>query len=90
MCSPGMVVTDLLVKANRDNLKALKFFNILAEKPATVAAWLVPRMRGVSGGGKYFKFLTTLGVMYRFATAASRKNRFFDVDAARVAAKKAA
>ena len=87
MCSPGMVVTDLLVNSNRDNPKVLKFFNILAEKPATVAAWLVPRMRGVQGGGKYFKFLTTWGVMYRFATAAWRRNRFFDVDAARAAAR---
>ena len=90
MFSPGMVVTDLLVKANRDNLKALKFFNILAEKPAAVAAWLVPRMRGVRGSGKYFKFLTTAGVVYRFATAAWRRNRFFDVDAARAAAATAA
>jgi len=90
MCSPGMVVTDLLVNSNRDNPKVLKFFNILAEKPATVAAWLVPRMRGVQGGGKYFKFLTTWGVMYRFATAAWRRNRFFDVDAARAAARASA
>ena len=73
-------------------MKALKFFNSPLSRTARAiaAAWLVPRMRGVSGGGKYFKFLTTLGVMYRFATAASRKNRFFDVDAARAAAKKAA
>ena len=28
---------------------AAKFINILAEEPAAVAAWLVPRMRCVSG-----------------------------------------
>lgn len=80
ICSPGMMVTDLLKASGAGNLRALKFFNILAELPNTTADWLVPRMRGVTGTGKYFKFLTPLGVAYRFATAASRKNRFFDID----------
>lgn len=45
-----------------------RFINILAEDASTVAAWMVPRMRGVRGRGKYFKcgslltlpFLTSL------------------------------
>ncbi len=32
-----------------------RFINILAEDASTVAAWMVPRMRGVRGSGKYFK-----------------------------------
>ena len=32
-----------------------RFVNILAEDASVVAAWMVPRMRGVRGSGKYFK-----------------------------------
>lgn len=35
--------------------RAARFLNVLAEEPRTVAAWLAPRMRGVSGNGKYFR-----------------------------------
>ena len=35
--------------------RSRKYVNILAEDAGTVAAWLVPRMRGVRGNGKYFK-----------------------------------
>ena len=42
-------------------MKALKLFNSSLPRTARAiaAAWLVPRMRGVSGGGKCFKFLTS-------------------------------
>jgi len=50
--SPGMVMTDLLLTPeNRANARTLRVFNILAEEPSTVAAWLVPRMRAVRGFG---------------------------------------
>ncbi|KAL0021902.1 hypothetical protein WJX79_001281 [Trebouxia sp. C0005] len=55
---------------------AAKIVNILAEDPRVVAAWLVPRMRGVTGNGKYFKYLTALGVLGRFLTFRKRRNRF--------------
>ena len=43
--SPGMVLTDLLL---RDAAPAARrFFNALAEEPETVAAALVPRVRAV-------------------------------------------
>lgn len=32
-----------------------RFINILAEDAGIVAAWMVPRMRGVRGSNKYFK-----------------------------------
>ena len=35
---------------------AAKIINILAEEAEVVAAWMVPRMRGVRRSGKYFKY----------------------------------
>lgn len=75
--SPGMVLTDLLMSGNREP-RVLKVFNILAERPRTVAQWLVPRIRAASGSGLYIKFLTAVGAAWRFATFFRRKNRFFD------------
>lgn len=54
IASPGMVATELLLSGDRD-ARAARFINILAEDAALVAAWLVPRMRGVTGTGAYFK-----------------------------------
>lgn len=48
--SPGMVATDLLLR-DRGGTPAARIINILAEDAATVAAWLVPRMRAVRGNG---------------------------------------
>lgn len=61
----------------------LKIFNILAEKPSTVAQWAVPHMRGIAAStsqksGFYLKYLTPLGVVGRFLTAFSRRNRLID------------
>lgn len=75
LISPGMVATDLLLKGV-SSPTAAKIVNILAEDPKVVAAWLVPRMRGVTGNGKYFKYLTPLGVLGRFLTFRKRRNRF--------------
>jgi chlorophyll(ide) b reductase len=55
IASPGMVATELLLGGEAKDARARKFINILAEDADTVAAWLVPRMRGVRGNGKYFK-----------------------------------
>lgn len=55
LASPGMVATDLLLKGVSNKASAARIVNILAEEPKIVAAWLVPRMRGVTGNGKYFK-----------------------------------
>jgi chlorophyll(ide) b reductase len=76
MLSPGMVLTNLLLE-NADS-QAKKIFNILAERPETVARFLVPRMRAVKGTGKEISYLTRKRAMWRFLTAWRRKNRFFD------------
>ena len=54
LASPGMVATGLLLHGV-SNPRAAKIVNILAEDSGVVAKWLVPRMRGVTGNGKYFK-----------------------------------
>lgn len=54
IASPGMVATELLLGGDKDP-RATKIINILAEEAEVVAAWMVPRMRGVRRSGKYFK-----------------------------------
>ena len=83
----GAVPTPLLPPAGVPK-KSLQIFNILAERPETVASWLVPRMRALvsrntheKGGDshKYIRYLTETGVIYRFLTASYRRNRLFDL-----------
>jgi chlorophyll(ide) b reductase len=76
--SPGMVLTDLLL--GQTSSQAAKIFNILAERPETVANFLVARVRNVKGTGQYIRYLTKPKIAWRFATAWRRKNRFFDED----------
>ncbi len=48
--SPGMVATDLLTGGlgwSKGDMRTRRIFNILAEHPDTVAAWMVPRLRGL-------------------------------------------
>ncbi|KAL1504629.1 hypothetical protein AB1Y20_008412 [Prymnesium parvum] len=77
--SPGMVMTDLLL--TEASPASLKIFNILAETPDTVAAWLVPRMRAATDqpSGMYLHYLTPFGVAWRFATAPWRTDQLIKV-----------
>eukprot|EP01121_Diplochlamys_sp_Union-15-3_P003938 TRINITY_DN13888_c0_g1_i1.p1 TRINITY_DN13888_c0_g1~~TRINITY_DN13888_c0_g1_i1.p1 ORF type:complete len:303 (-),score=45.77 TRINITY_DN13888_c0_g1_i1:3-911(-) len=80
LCSPGMVLTKLLLKpSSLKEPRILKVFNILCEQPDTVAKWLVPRLRGVKGTGRYIKYLTVVGAMIRFGTFWRYRNRFFNI-----------
>ena len=81
--SPGMVMTDFLLKPEPD-ARAKQVFNILAEKPETVAEYLVPRIRQVKGTGKRISFLSGFKIMRRFFTAKRAKNKYFDEDGNRV------
>jgi len=80
--SPGMVTTDLLMSGS--NTKQAKFFiNVLAEPADTVAKFLVPRVRAVSGKESfkptYIRFLNGFKaysqIFVRLAFGA-RKNRY--------------
>eukprot|EP00667_Euglena_gracilis_P002317 EG_transcript_2317 len=78
LLSPGMVITDLLLEgASPENLRA---FNVLAELPENVSAWLVPRIRATQGTGQYIRYLTNLRVIGRLLTFPFRWDRFFDKD----------
>ena len=61
-----------------EKLQSTRIFNILAEKPETVAKFLVPRIKEIKGSGKSIRYLTRKGIMWRFFTANKRKNKFFD------------
>jgi chlorophyll(ide) b reductase len=63
IASPGMVATELLLGGEEKDQGAAKIINILAEEAEVVAAWLVPRMRGVRRSGKYFKCESPLTVV---------------------------
>ena len=73
---PGMVLTDLLLR-NAD-VRAKRFFNIVAEKPETIAKKLVPKIRKIKGTGKKIKLNSSLKFIWLLMTARKRKNRFFD------------
>lgn len=76
--SPGMVLTDLLIKdANKETKK---IFNILAETPDTAAAWVAKKIYGFKGRGHYPKYLTNKKASLRFLTAFNKRNKFFDDD----------
>eukprot|EP00457_Paulinella_chromatophora_P010557 gb/GEZN01010665.1/.p1 GENE.gb/GEZN01010665.1/~~gb/GEZN01010665.1/.p1 ORF type:complete len:319 (-),score=20.78 gb/GEZN01010665.1/:220-1176(-) len=72
---PGIVFSEMTVHCQPQNRW---LFSVLGEYPDTVASWLVPRIRGVSGTGQLIRFLTFPGVMWRFSTAYFRRNRLWD------------
>ncbi|CEM24690.1 unnamed protein product [Vitrella brassicaformis CCMP3155] len=85
--SPGMVLTDLLLADSTPAFR--RFFNTLCEEPDTVADYLVPRIRRVSGSGSYVKFLTIPQAVLKLITGWPQivfGGRFFDGDGNRVVA----
>ena len=68
--SPGMVMTDLIIKQYVDDPagweKAKRIFNILADKPETVTAWMVPQILANTRHGKAIAWLTQWKVIGRF------------------------
>ncbi len=80
--SPGMMLTDFITKSPDgdtseviadDNFK--KIFNILADRPETVAAFLVPQMLSNTKNGKQIAWLTKGKVMSRFIMAPFSKRK---------------
>lgn len=71
--SPGMVVTDLLlsgISAESGEAERIKrVYNILADKPETVAPFLVKRIIKIKRTGAKIEWLTTGKVFRRFITA---------------------
>ncbi|NTV01416.1 MAG: SDR family oxidoreductase [Chlorobiaceae bacterium] len=81
--SPGLVLTDLLLKDS--GIRDRRLFNALAETPETVAAVLVPRIRSERGAGGTIRFRPML-LMIAMALASFfgyGRGRFFDDDGRR-------
>ena len=82
--SPGIVMTDLLVRAYDGHPEKLeeakRFFNIAADKVETVAPYLVARMLENDRNGAHIEWLTTGKLMGRFLAAPFTKRDLF-VDA---------
>jgi NAD(P)-dependent dehydrogenase (short-subunit alcohol dehydrogenase family) len=72
--SPGLMVTDFtLSRLDRSDPRVWertkKVFNIIADRPETVAAFLVPRILAAKGTGAHIAWLTGAKIMFRFLTA---------------------
>jgi len=72
--SPGIMITDFTMKqidrADRESWeRTKKVFNILADKPQTVAAFLVPRILAARRNDTHIAWLTGRKIMARFMFA---------------------
>lgn len=80
LLSPGMMVTDFVTQSESlasDGGKTRKIFNILGDRPETVAKFLVPKILNNRQNGAHFKWLTNKKAAYRFARAAFVKRDLF-------------
>ena len=80
--SPGMMLTDFITKTPDGMVAAIdtdsrfrKIFNILADRPETVAAFFVPRMLRNTKNDRQIAWLTGGKAAWRFLTAPLRKRR---------------
>jgi NAD(P)-dependent dehydrogenase (short-subunit alcohol dehydrogenase family) len=76
--SPGIMLTDFtLSRLDRNDAEMWKrtkaVFNILADTPETVAAFLVPRILAAKKNGTHIAWLTNAKIMIRFITAGLTK-----------------
>jgi len=80
--SPGMMLTDFITKTpDGDQSEVIsdekfkKIFNILADKPETVAKFFIPKMLNNTKNDAQIAWLTNRKAAWRFITAGFRKNR---------------
>lgn len=80
--SPGMMLTDFITKTPDGELsdvvsdeRFVKIFNILADRPETVAKFFIPKMLNNTKNGVQIAWLTNKKTAWRFMTAGLRKNR---------------
>jgi short-subunit dehydrogenase len=83
--SPGMMLTDFITKTpdgepavHMRNEDFKKIFNILADRPETVAAFLVPRILTNTRNNAQIKWLTSAKAMARFMMAPLHKRKMLD------------
>ena len=80
--SPGIMITDFIVNALRDQKMVLsaknkKVYNILGDYPDVVAKYLVNKMINNTNNGVRIKWLTNTKAMWRFLTCWIRRRDFF-------------
>ena len=82
--SPGMMLTDFITTSPDGAVAAIesdesfrKLFNILADKPETVAAFFVPRILKNTKNGVQISWLTGAKAAGRFLSAGFRKRNLF-------------
>jgi chlorophyll(ide) b reductase len=63
--SPGLVLTNLLLQDATESAKRL--FNVIADRPETVAAVLVPKIRSVTGSGGRVRYQALAVTLLRVA-----------------------
>lgn len=80
--SPGMMLTDFITRMPDGgkaevlaNPKFKRVFNILADKPETVAKFFIPRILGNTRNDVQIAWLTNRKAAWRFMTAGLRKGR---------------
>ena len=80
--SPGMMLTDFITKSPDGETAAIfmeksfkKVFNILADKPETVAAFFIPKILSNTKNDKHIMWLTGLKATARFIMAPFRKRK---------------
>lgn len=80
--SPGMMLTDFITKnpdgSQSEVLKNVQFkriFNILADRPETVAKFFIPRILANTKNDVQIAWLTNRKAAWRFMTAGTRKDR---------------
>jgi NAD(P)-dependent dehydrogenase (short-subunit alcohol dehydrogenase family) len=80
--SPGMMLTDFITKTPDgeassvvDDVSFRKIFNILADRPEKVAAFLVPSMLKNNRNDAHLVFLSNAKIFLRFASAPFRKRK---------------
>jgi NAD(P)-dependent dehydrogenase (short-subunit alcohol dehydrogenase family) len=79
--SPGMVATDLLLKKDSGEVldkKTIALFNILADKPETVAAFLVRKIHASRKKNPHIAWLTGRKVFWRFFSSIFRKRHIVE------------
>jgi NAD(P)-dependent dehydrogenase (short-subunit alcohol dehydrogenase family) len=81
--SPGIMITDFtmsrLDRSDRESWeRTTKVFNILADKPETVAAFLVPRMLAAKRTGTLIAWLTGPKIAWRFMSAGLSRRRVIE------------
>lgn len=81
--SPGIMVTDFVTnqlasQGPQERERTRKVFNILADRPETVAAFLVPRILAARKNGALIAWLTMPKILLRFMTAGITRRKVME------------